>query len=67
MRGQISQRGKVFLETARTLLHAAQNKIDQAIAGQLEALADDFQRQAERASMLMGSKALARWAASSKR
>jgi len=35
---QISQRGKEYLETARTLLRA-QTMTDRAIAGQLEALA----------------------------
>ena len=47
---QISQRGKEYLETARTLLRAAQTMIDSAIAGQLKALADDYQRRAEKAS-----------------
>ena len=50
---QISQRGKEYLETARTLLRAAQTMTDSAIAGQLKALADDYQRRAEKASMLM--------------
>ena len=47
---QISQRGKEYLETARTLLRAAQTMTDPAIAGQLNALADDYQRRAEKAS-----------------
>src|ERR1700748_3413883 len=38
---QISQRGKAYLETARTLLRAAQTITDSAIAGQLKALAHD--------------------------
>jgi len=37
---QISQRGKEYLETARTLLRAAQTMTDSAIAGQLKALAE---------------------------
>jgi len=41
---QISQRGKEYLETARTSLRAAQTMADQAIAGQLKALAEDYQR-----------------------
>jgi hypothetical protein len=57
---QISQRGKAFLETARTLLHAAQTMTDQAIAGQLKALADDNQRRAEKAAHAYAAKALAR-------
>ena len=47
---QISQRGKEYLETARTLLRAAQTMTDRAIAGQLKALADDYERRAEKAS-----------------
>jgi hypothetical protein len=61
---QISRRGKAFLETARTLLRAAQTMTDQAIARQLKALADDYQRRAEKASYVDAAKALARSAAS---
>jgi hypothetical protein len=64
---QISQRGKEYLETARTLLRAAQTMTDPAIAGQLNALADDYQRRAEKASHDNAAKALARSAASSER
>jgi hypothetical protein len=53
MTDQISQRGKEYLETAQTLLRAAKTMTDSAIAGQLKALADDYQRRAEKASMLM--------------
>lgn len=45
---QISQQGKEYLKTAETLLHAARTMIDGAIARQLETLADDYQRRAER-------------------
>jgi len=38
-----SQRGKEYLETARTLLRAAKTMTDQAVAGQLKALAEDFE------------------------
>jgi hypothetical protein len=61
---QFSQRGKAYLETARTLLRAAQTMTDQAIAAQLKALADDYQRRAEKASYVDAAKALARSAAS---
>ena len=61
---QISQRGKEYLKTARTLLRAAQTMTDQAIAGQLKALADDYERRAEKASQVDAAKALARSAAS---
>lgn len=64
---QISQRGKEYLETARTLLRAAQTMTDRAIAGQLKALADDCQRQAEKASHDDAAKAGARSAASAER
>ena len=60
---QISQRGKEYLITAETLLHAAQTMTDRAIAGQLRALADDYQRRAEKASHVDAAKALARSAA----
>jgi hypothetical protein len=61
---QISQRGKEYLKTARTLLRAAQTMTDTAIAGQLKALADDYQRRAEKASHSDAAKASARSAAS---
>jgi hypothetical protein len=64
---EISRRGKAFLETARTLLRAAQTMTDQAIAGQLKVLADDYQRRAEKASHADGAEALARSAASAER
>jgi hypothetical protein len=57
---QISQRGKEYLKTADTLLRSAQSMTDQAIAGQLKALADDYQRRAEKASHVDAAKALAR-------
>jgi hypothetical protein len=60
---QFSRRGKEYLETAQTLLRAAQTMTDRAIAGQLEALADDYQRKAEKASHVDAAKALARSAA----
>jgi hypothetical protein len=60
---RISQRGKQYLETTRTVLRAAQTMTDQAIAGQLKALADDYQRRAEQASRVDAAKALARLAA----
>jgi hypothetical protein len=40
---QISPRGKEYLKTAETLLRAAQTMADRAIAGQLKALAEDYQ------------------------
>ena len=57
---QISQRGKEYLKTAETLLRAAQTMTDQAIAGQLKALADDYERRAEKASHIDAAKASAR-------
>jgi hypothetical protein len=63
----ISQRGKEYLKTARTLLRVAQTMIDRAIAGQLKALADDYERRAEKASDVDAAKALARSAARDER
>lgn len=60
---QISKRGKQYLETARTLLRAAQTMTDSAVASQLKALADDYERRAERASHDDATKASARSAA----
>ena len=60
---QISQRGKEYLETARTLLRAAQTMTDRVVADQLRALAEDYQRRAEKASHVDAAKALARSAA----
>jgi hypothetical protein len=64
---RISQRGNEYLETARTLLRAAKTMTDSAIAGQLKALADDYQRRAEKASHVDAAKASARSAASAER
>ena len=60
---QISQRGKEYLKTAETLVHAAQTMTDRAIADQLKALADDYQRRAEKASHVDAAKAFDRPAA----
>jgi hypothetical protein len=57
---QISPRGEQYLKTAETLLRAAQTMTDRAIAGQLEALAGDYQQRAEKASHVDAAKALAR-------
>ena len=58
---------KEYLETARTLLRAAQNMTDPRIAGQLKALAEDYERRAEKAAHADAAKALARSAASGER
>ena len=60
---QISRRGKQYLKTAGTLLGAAQTMTDRVVAGQLKALAEDYQRRAEKASRDDAAKALARAAA----
>ena len=46
---QISQREGIF-KTGRTLLRTAETMTDRAIAGHLKPLADDYQRQAKKAS-----------------
>ena len=63
----ISQRGKEYLKTAETLLGAAQTMTDRAIASQLKALADDYQRRVEKASHDDAAKTFARSAASAER
>jgi hypothetical protein len=45
---QISRRGREYLETAQTLLRSAQTMTDRAIAGQLEALAENYERRAKK-------------------
>jgi hypothetical protein len=50
---QISRRGKEYLETAKTLLRSVQTIADQAIADQLKALADDYQREPKKLRTLM--------------
>lgn len=57
---QISQRGEEYLKTAQTLLRAAQAMADRAIAGQLKALAEDYQRRADKASYVDSPMAFAR-------
>ena len=61
---RISRRGKQYLKTAQTLLSNAKTMTDQAVAAQLKALADDYERKAEKASRDDAAKALARAAAS---
>jgi hypothetical protein len=60
---RISQRGKEYLKAAQTLLRAAQTMTDRAVAGQLKALADDYQRRAEKASQVDSAKEFSRSAA----
>lgn len=48
---QISRRGEEYLKTAQTLLRTAKTMTDQAIAAQLKALADDYERRSEKASL----------------
>ena len=59
----ISRRGKQYLKTAQTLLRTAKTMTDEAIAGQLKALADDYERRAQKASRDDAAKVLARPAA----
>lgn len=53
---QISQRGKAYLETAWTLLRAAQTMTDSAIAGHLKDLADYYESRADNASHAYAAK-----------
>jgi hypothetical protein len=56
----MSQRGKAYLETTRTLLRAAETMTDRAIAGQLKALADEYEWRVETASHVDAARAFAR-------
>jgi hypothetical protein len=60
---RISQRGKQYLQTAQTLLRSAQTMTDALIARQLQLLVEDYERRAEKASLVDAAKALARSAA----
>ncbi len=60
---QISRRGRGYLETAETLLRAAETMTDQTVVGQLKALAEDYQRRAEKVSYIDAAKAEAMSAA----
>ena len=60
---QISRRGREYLKTAQTLLHSANTVTNRAVADQLKALADMYERRAEQASHVDAAKALARAAA----
>jgi hypothetical protein len=57
---QISKRARQHLETARSLLRVAQTMTDATIAARIKALADDYERRAEKASHDDAAKALAR-------
>jgi hypothetical protein len=50
---------KAYLETARTILRAAQTMSDRYVAGQLKALAEDYERRAAKAARAEAAKALA--------
>ena len=54
---------KEYLDTARTLLRAAQTMTDRHVAGQLKSLAEDYERRAEEAAHADAAEALARSAA----
>jgi hypothetical protein len=58
---------KEYLDTAQTLRRAARNMIDQTIANRLEALAEDYERREEKASLADSADALARPARRSER
>ena len=58
-----SQQCREYMETARTLLRAGQTMTDRAVAGQLRALAEDYERRAAKASRNHVDKSFARAAA----
>lgn len=57
---QISRRGRQYLETAQTLLRAAQTMTDDAVAFQLKSLADNYKQQAVKFSLTDLAKPAAR-------
>ena len=61
---EISRRGKQYLRTAETLLRTAQTMTDRVVATQLKALADDYERRAEKASLVDAAKVFAQSATS---
>ena len=58
---------KEYLATAQTLFRQAQTMTDPRISGELKALAEDYERRAEKASHVDAAKALARSAAIAER
>jgi hypothetical protein len=58
---------KEYLATAQTLFRQAQTMTDPRISGQLKALAEDYERRAEKASHVDAAKTLARSAARAER
>jgi hypothetical protein len=56
-------RSREYLNTARTILRAAQTMTDRHVADQLKALAEDYERRAEKAAHADAAKALTRAAA----
>ena len=57
---QLSRRGQRYLETAQTLLRNAQAMTDAAVAQQLKALAENYQRLAWKATEDDAAKAVVR-------
>ena len=51
---------KEYFDAARTLLRAARTMTDRRVAGQLKALAEDYERRTEKASHADAAKAFAR-------
>jgi hypothetical protein len=58
---------KEYSSAARTLLRVAQNTTDRTIADRLKALAEDYERRAQKASHSDSAKALALLAAGGER
>ena len=56
-----------YLDTARTILRAAQTMTDRHVAGQLKTLAENYERRAEKAAHAETAEALARSAARAQR
>ena len=64
---RFSQRGKQYFGNGTDATPHRHTMTDQAIAGQLKALAEDYQRRAEKASRVDAAKALYRLAVNAER
>jgi hypothetical protein len=49
---------KAYLDTARTILRAAQTMTDRRVAGQLKMLAEHYERRAEKAAHAAAAKGI---------
>jgi hypothetical protein len=58
MMAELTMVSEEYLGTARTLLRVARNMTDQTIANRLKALAEEYERRAQKAELADSAKAL---------